>query len=64
MLTNDLGKILRGDHTFAIAKVPTSKYERIYDALYCLMNEYGQIIGFWMTFSKNMEELRPHMEKV
>lgn len=58
------GDILSGDHTFKVAKVPCSNYERVFEAMFSVMNEKGQIIGYWMTCSKSLREIRPELEKV
>lgn len=58
------GRILCGDHTFAISKVPKSQNERIFGAMYSICNEFNQVGGFWMTHSKSMEEIRPELTAV
>lgn len=58
------GRILCGDHTFKIAKIPTLGYQRVFEAMYTVMNEYGQILGFWMVQSKSMNDLKDEFDAV
>lgn len=58
------GDILSGDHTFKIAKVPCSNFERIFDAMFSVMNEFGQIVGYWMVCSKSLKEIMPELTAI
>jgi hypothetical protein len=58
------GTILRGDHTFKVAKVPFQDHQRIFQAMYSLMNEYGQILGYWMVNCKSLNEIKKELEMV
>jgi hypothetical protein len=51
------GKVLSGDHTFAVAKVPHAGHQRIFEAMYSVQNEYNQIIGYYMTMTKSLNEV-------
>jgi hypothetical protein len=55
------GRILKGDHTFKIAKIPFQLMEKVFEASYSVMNEFGQIIGYWMTVSRSLNELREEL---
>ena len=57
------GEILRGDHTFAIAKMPQHQRHQLYEAMYTIMNEDGAIIGYWSTQSKSYVELERSFSK-
>ncbi|KAI3653227.1 hypothetical protein MP228_002652 [Amoeboaphelidium protococcarum] len=56
------GKVLSGDHTFKAAKVPVSKSQQIFEGLYSLVNEYGQVAGFWLVPNKSLKELTGEFE--
>jgi hypothetical protein len=56
------GTILCGDHTFSVAKVPFQDHQRIFEAMFSVMNEHGQVIGYYMTNSKSLEEIRPELK--
>jgi len=58
------GDILCGDHTFAVAKVPTQNYTKIFEGLYSIMNEYGQIMAYYMTCSKTLSEIEDNLKRV
>ena len=58
------GKILCGDHSHKIAKLVHVGGERAFEGLYSLMNEYGQIIGWWFVHSTNLSEVREKLKSV
>jgi hypothetical protein len=51
------GNILCADHTFKVAKVPFLDHSRIFKALFSVMNEFGQVIAFWMTQGTSLAEV-------
>ena len=58
------GKSLSGDHSFKVAKLIALGGARIYTAMYTMMNEYGQVPGFWFTYGTSMTELDTNMQKL
>ncbi|KAI3650243.1 hypothetical protein MP228_004907 [Amoeboaphelidium protococcarum] len=52
------GNVLSGDHTFKAAKVPISKSQQIFEGLYSLVNEFGQVIGYWLVAGKSLKDLK------
>lgn len=58
------GKILCGDHTFQVAKVPFAGHQRMFEAMYSIMNEHGQVIGYWMTSTKSLTEIKVELQTV
>lgn len=58
------GRVLSGDHTFAVAKVPVGNSLKIFEAMFSLMNEYGEIIGYWMVPNTSLHEVKSDLEAV
>lgn len=58
------GSVLCGDHTFKVAKVPHANFERVFEAMFAILNEFGQVIGYWMVCSKSLTEIEPELMKV
>ena len=59
------GLIWRMDHTFHIARfVSWVKGKRQVKALFSLVNEYGERLGFWGTATEGMAELHPSLKRV
>lgn len=58
------GDVFSADHTFKIAKSPTMDSSQLFDGFYSVMNELGQILGYWMTCTQSMKEIAPYLEKV
>jgi hypothetical protein len=58
------GTILCGDHTFKVAKVPFSGHQRMFEAMYSMMNEHGQVVAYWMTSSKSLWEIETELRTV
>lgn len=40
------------------------RYQRVYEAMYSMMNEKGQVIGYWMTTSKSLGEISDELKAV
>jgi hypothetical protein len=59
-----IGKILKGDHTFDIANIPTEEFEKIFSGMYTIMNEYNMILGYWMLPSKELDDIRGPLSEV
>ena len=51
------GKHLSGDHSFKLAKCILSNRAKVFTAMYCIMNEYGQVAAWWFTTGTAMSEL-------
>jgi hypothetical protein len=58
------GKHLSGNHSFKIAKQVMSNGTKSFTALYCLMNEFGQVLGWWFTTGTGMRELEAPLSKI
>ena len=58
------GDILSGDHTFAIANVPHPDHQRIFEGLYSNLNEYNQVVGYYMTMSQSVGELKTELAEL
>ena len=60
------GRSIRMDHTFKVAKFGrVSGTDGKYCSFYCLlsvMNEYGEIVGWWFSSSKSMAMLEKELE--
>ena len=51
------GKYLRGDHSFKLVKKMVVEGERPFVAIYSVMNEYSEIVGYWFCRTKSQKEL-------
>ena len=58
------GKHLSGDHSFKLTKYILSKSSKPFTALYCIMNEHGQVVGWWLTTGTGMKELEDPLSKI
>lgn len=59
------GKALGGDHTFQTAKhVTEAGGEKAYEAVFDIINEYGQIVCLLFTGTKSMVEIAPQLVKL
>eukprot|EP00158_Paraphelidium_tribonemae_P003260 Partr_v1_DN26004_c2_g3_i1_m667 putative NA len=64
MMQSIKGDILRGDHTFKVAAVPMVNYQRIFEARFSIMNEFGHLLGFWQVQSKSLADLKTDFDMV
>ncbi len=55
------GITLSGDHSFKVAKVMSLGGAKPFAAMYTLMNEYGQVGGWWFTHGTSLKEIKPHI---
>lgn len=58
------GKHLSGDHSFKIAKCVVAGGAKAFTALYCIMNEFAQVVAFWFTTGTSMAELKEPIIKL
>jgi len=58
------GKHLSGDHSFKLVKCVTLNGTKAYTAMYCIMNEFGQVVGWWFTTGTGMKEIQAQVKKV
>lgn len=58
------GRILKCDHTFKMAKIIKVNGVKPYEALFCIMNENNEIIGFWLAPTTKISELESALLKV
>eukprot|EP00956_Cyclotella_meneghiniana_P037457 scaffold139138_cov23-Cyclotella_meneghiniana.AAC.1 len=58
------GRHLSGDHSFKLTKCILSNKTKPFTAMYTLMNEYGQVAGWWFTTGTGMNELEESFKKL
>ena len=58
------GLVLSGDHSHKIAKLCYVGGTRAFEGVFTLMNQYGQVAGFWFVYATHMELLRDALEGV
>lgn len=59
------GRALGGDHTFQTAKhVTQAGGEKAYEAVFDIINEYGQIVALLFTGTKAMDEIVPQLQQL
>ncbi len=64
LIQTKVGKIMKGDHTFRVAFTSTQYFDRVYEALFTVMNGKGEIMGYWLCQSKSLEELSEELKQV
>jgi hypothetical protein len=52
------GKSWSVDHSMKVTKVILVCSERAYTAMYTVMNEYGQVVAWWLTNTTSLAELK------
>ena len=55
-------KIICADHTFKIRKGIIHHGRRVFEALFSIMNEKGQIVTYWLVPSTKMGAIESEME--
>ena len=58
------GKHLSGDHSFKLTKCVAANGTKAFTAMYTLMNETGQVVGWWFTTGTGMKELEDSLKKI
>ena len=58
------GRILKGDMSFKLAKKIRCARTGQYTCVFSLMNEFGEILGYWFCRSKSLSGIRVELEKV
>eukprot|EP00951_Prasinocladus_malaysianus_P016895 scaffold132287_cov33-Prasinocladus_malaysianus.AAC.3 len=58
------GQILKGDMSFKLAKKIRADRTGQYTCVFSLMNEYGEILGYWFCRTKSILHLKSELEKV
>jgi hypothetical protein len=58
------GRHLSGDHSFKLTKCISSGGSKPFSAIYCLLNEYGQVVAWWFTTGTSMSELENTISKI
>jgi hypothetical protein len=58
------GRILKCDHTFKMAKIIKVNRDKPFAALFSVMNEFNEIVGFWLASTKKISELRSALEQI
>eukprot|EP00986_Skeletonema_menzelii_P010611 scaffold5229_cov137-Skeletonema_menzelii.AAC.3 len=57
------GVHLSGDHSFKIVRVCVSR-DKPFTAAYCLLNEFSQVVAWWLTTGTGMDELEEPLQKL
>ena len=57
------GLHVSGDHSFKVVRCMWTR-GRPFTAVYCLLNEYSQVVGWWMTTGTSMSELEEPLRKL
>jgi len=55
------GLHLKCDHSFKITKRICMDGERVFEAMFTIMNEYGQIVAYWLTEGSDLKEVRENL---
>ena len=55
------GMAISANHSFKVAKMILLNGMKVYDAMYIMMNEYGQVMGWWFTFRTSLDEVDEHL---
>jgi len=58
------GVHLSGDHSFKLTKVVLAGGSKPFTAMYCILNEYGQVVGWWFTTGTGMGELEESIKMI
>ena len=58
------GRHLSGDHSFKLTKCVLAGGSKPFSAMYCIMNEFGQVIAWWFTTVTGMRELEDSVKKL
>jgi hypothetical protein len=56
------GEHLSGDHSFKLAKTIYSDGGKPFAAMYSIMNEFGQVVAWWLTDGTQMGELKASIQ--
>ncbi|KAI3629663.1 hypothetical protein MIR68_011098 [Amoeboaphelidium protococcarum] len=62
--TEVTGDVLSADHTIAAAKLITQQPQKVFEAMYTVMNENKMIVGSYYTQSKSLKEIRPQLLRI
>ena len=57
------GVHLSGDHSFKITKCCATR-GKPFTAVYCLLNEFSQVVAWWLTTGTGMDELEEPLRKL
>ncbi len=57
------GLHISGDHSFKVMKCVCTR-GKPFTAVYCLLNEFSQVVGWWMTTGTSMTELEEQFQKL
>jgi len=58
------GRHLSGDRSFKLTKCVMSGGSKAFCAIYCVLNEYSQVVAWWFTNGTSMAELETAMVKI
>ena len=58
------GQHISADHSFKLTKCITSGGSKPFTAVYCLMNQYGQVVAWWFTTGTSLTELECAISKI
>lgn len=55
------GRHLKVDHSFKITKCIRMDGSIVFEGMFTIMNEYGQIVAYWFTHGSNLGQLRANI---
>jgi hypothetical protein len=58
------GRHFSGDHSFKLSKMIYTKNSKPFAAVYCVLNEIGQVVAWWLTTGTGMSELENSIGKI
>ncbi len=58
------GKVMKGDMSFKLAKKVTCDRGRQFEAVYTLMNEFGQVLGFQFVRNTSFEQISGWLRQI
>jgi hypothetical protein len=56
-----VGEVLKGDHTYKIAKQPSINATTPFKGMFSVLNEVGQVLGYSMTNSDSLDEIKDNL---
>jgi hypothetical protein len=57
------GRVIKIDHAYKITKCILIDGQRGFEAIFSVMNEFGQIVAWWLTHGSDLTEVEEHMKQ-
>lgn len=64
MMMRIKGDVLCGDHTFAIAGTVSDQKQKLFEAMFTVMNENSQVLSYYLTSSTSLKEIEKPLRKL